>query len=216
MLQGIWHRHRIHWSERRMVISTFYSIVLFCVTSFVIFPYSIQFADQHAGGGVPDLILSNTPVYNVGDPFVYGVFFLIAFIVGLCVMHPKRTPFVLNALSVFILIRSIFVTLTHIGPFATQAVSDFGPAITKAFFGNDFFFSGHTGIPFMMALMFWDDKILRYIFLTWSVFFGVIVLLGHLHYSIDVLSAFFITYAIYHISLYLFPNARALFLSQPV
>jgi hypothetical protein len=34
--------------------------------------------------------------------------------------------------------------------------------------------------------------------------FGVIVLLSHLHYSIDVFAAFFITYSIYHIALKLF------------
>jgi membrane-associated phospholipid phosphatase len=55
-----------------------------------------------------------------------------------------------------------------------------------------------------MALIFWKNKILRYTFIFLSVFFGVIVLLGHIHYSIDVLAAFFITYTIWHISEKLF------------
>jgi membrane-associated phospholipid phosphatase len=133
------------------------------------------------------------------------MFALITFIAALCVIDPKGMPFILNCLSVFVLIRSVFVSLTHLGPFATRVVSDFGPTITKAFFGADFFFSGHTGAPFLMSLIFWDNKTLRYIFLSWSVFFAVIVLLGHLHYSIDVLSAFFITYTIYRLCIWLFP-----------
>ena len=47
---------------------------------------------------------------------------------------------------------------------------------------------------------------LRYLFLAWSVFFGIVVLLGHLHYTIDVLSAFFITYGIVDIAKWLFPT----------
>jgi membrane-associated phospholipid phosphatase len=55
-----------------------------------------------------------------------------------------------------------------------------------------------------MALILWDNRLLRYIFLCASVVFGVVVLLGHLHYSIDVFAAFFITYGIYQIATKLF------------
>lgn len=204
-------RHKQHWLEEHRTIETLISITAFALCYLVIFPYSINFANTHAGSSVPDLILSNIPVYNVADFFVYGMFALVTFITALCVIDPKGTPFILNCLSIFVLIRSVFVSLTHLGPFATRVVSDFGPTITNAFFGADFFFSGHTGAPFLMALIFWDNRTLRYIFLVWSVFFAVIVLLGHLHYSIDVLSAFFITYSIYRICTWLFPADYSLF-----
>jgi hypothetical protein len=102
--------------------------------------------------------------------------------------------------------------MTHVGNFSTQAASTFGPAITRSFFGSDFFFSGHAGAPFLMALIFWDAPLLRYIFLAWSVFFSVIVLLGHLHYTIDVAAAYFITYGIYHIARWLFWREHGLFI----
>ncbi len=199
-------RHYRHWVEENRWFETLLSMAAFAICYFVIFPFSIDFANSHAGGSVPDIILSNIPVYNVVDFFVYGMFALITFIGALCLLDPKGSPFILNCLSIFVLIRSVFVSLTHLGPFATHAVSDFGPIITNAFFGADFFFSGHTGAPFLMALIFWENKVLRYIFLLWSFFFAAIVLLGHLHYSIDVLSAFFITYSVYHICRWLFPS----------
>jgi hypothetical protein len=44
--------------------------------------------------------------------------------------------------------------------------------------------------------------------------FGIVVLLGHLHYSIDVLSAFFITYSIYHICELFFKTDKKIFDSK--
>lgn len=65
---------------------------------------------------------------------------------------------------------------------------------------NDLFFSAHTGLPFLLALEFWDNKILRYIFLLSSLGGATLVFLGHIHYSIDVLAAFFITYSVFQIT----------------
>jgi membrane-associated phospholipid phosphatase len=66
--------------------------------------------------------------------------------------------------------------------------------------GNDSFFSGHTGLPFLMAFIYYDRKWLRIIFISLSMIFGAVVLLAHIHYTIDVLSAFFISYGIYRLS----------------
>ena len=87
-------------------------------------------------------------------------------------------------------------------------------SITRSFFGADQFFSAHTGMPFLGALVFWHEKYIRYTFLAAAAFFAVTVLLGHIHYTIDVAAAFFITYAIYHIALWLFPKDHAMFLGE--
>jgi hypothetical protein len=49
--------------------------------------------------------------------------------------------------------------------------------------------------PFLAALCLWHMPRWRYFFLAATVFFGAVVLLGHYHYSIDVLAALFITHA---------------------
>ena len=165
---------------------------------------------------VADLILSNIRVYDVDGIFVYGsvVLFIFFFVVGL--YRINRAPFIMKSVALFTVIRSIFVSLTHISIFPTHiAISS--TFFTKAMFngiftGNDLFFSGHTGLPFLFALMFWNNKILRFIFLGFSVLFATVVLLGHVHYSIDVLSAFFITYSIFHICVFLFKKDWQLFL----
>jgi membrane-associated phospholipid phosphatase len=62
--------------------------------------------------------------------------------------------------------------------------------------------------------MFWDNKKLRFLFLGLSVLFAIVVLLGHLHYSIDVLSAYFITFTIFYICKFLFKKDWQLFLKK--
>jgi hypothetical protein len=177
--------------------------LIFFVGSVYITHLASMFATLKASNPVEDLILSNTQAYNFEFLFVQMAIALCLFVVVLCVRFPRTAPFVLKAVALFIVIRSIFVSLTHIGPFPTKLVleSNLLDFITT---GNDLFFSGHTGLPFLIALIYWDHVYIRRLFIFSSIIFGMVVLLSHLHYSIDVFSAFFITYSIYHIALKLF------------
>lgn len=173
--------------------------------------YAGTYATEVASNSVTDIVLSNVPVFNVEGVFVYGSLVLALYVAGLLLTHPKRIPFTLHSLTLFILIRSAFISFTHIAPYPSQIPLDLGAVASKFIFGGDLFFSGHTGIPFLMALIFWKEKHLRYLFLTWSVVFGTTALLGHLHYTIDVISAFFITYTIFCIAERIFKEERKLF-----
>jgi hypothetical protein len=206
-------RYREYMSRKEFVASVVWSLTLFAA-SFYANEVAIRFATERASNSVTDIILSNTPALPVDNLFIWGTILLILVSVGLSVSHPKRIPFMFKTAALFYIIRSVFLSLTHLAPFAPHLADDFGATINRAFFGGDLFFSGHTGLPFLIALGFWHEKLWRYIFLGISVFFAIIVLLGHIHYTIDVASAFFITYGIYHIALWLFPRDHALFVSD--
>lgn len=169
------------------------------------------YATEKISNSVTDIILSNTRVYDVDGIFVYGSIVLLVLIVLVIFYNPKTFPFTLKSIALFVIIRSIFISLTHLGPFPTTVALDAGNFLNKFTFGGDLFFSGHTGLPFLMSLIFWDHKVFRYIFLAASLVFGGVVLLGHLHYSIDVLAAFFITYSIFHLAEYFFKKDRERF-----
>lgn len=206
-------RYRAHGS-REFYLSLFPALAFF-MASLVVNAAAISFSTERASNPVTDLILSNTPVFDVDMLFVYGTVFGAAVSIFLCLAHPKRIPFALYTVALFFFIRAGFVSLTHIAPFSPHTASDFtSPLVNRMFFGADRFFSGHAGLPFLGALVFWHDKIVRAFFIALSVFFSIIVLMGHLHYSIDVASAYFITYSIYHIALWLFPKERAMLVAD--
>jgi len=186
------------------------SFGLLIISLFVSF-YASAYATAAASNPVTDIVLSNIRVYDVDWAFIDGilVFWIIASV--LLLNEPKRIPFALKSIATFVLIRSIFITLTHIAVFPTHDIIPTTGFMSYFISSDDLFFSAHTGLPFLLALIFWDEKILRYLFIASSVFFGSIVLLGHYHYSIDVAAAFFITYAIYKISEKLFRRDKTLF-----
>lgn len=170
-----------------------------------------KYVNGLSGTPVDDVILKYLPTVNVGFLIVQGALILtaIGFLLFLC--KPKYIFFGLKALAIFTFVRSFLITLTHLGPHPNQLVFNpdgFGFEIYAFIFNitNDFFFSGHTGIPILLALIFWPEKKWRIFFFSVSLVLGVSVLLAHVHYSIDVFAAPFITYSIFSITKFLFPK----------
>jgi len=208
-MKKILNKYKIFATDKRALYSLVFSFVLLAV-SLVINSYAGSYAAREASNSVNDILLSNIPPFDVGWIFIFGPFVLWALVAVLLAKDPKKIAFTIKSIALFVVIRSVFTSLTHIGPFPTQVVLD-SDFIKKFTSGSDLFFSGHTGLPFLMALVFWKDKKLRIIFFLSAVLFGIVVLLAHLHYSIDVLSAFFITYSIYKIAEIWFKKDKELF-----
>ncbi len=196
--------------SQREYISSLFASLIFLIVSLVINWHAGIYATVNASNPVTDIVLSNMRTFAVDGIFVFGTIFFWAFMVFLGLKDPKTIPFLFASVALFVVVRSLFISLTHIGPFPTQIVVD-SNVIDKFAFGGDLFFSGHTGLPYLMALVFWRNTLLRAFFILSSISFGIIVLLAHLHYSIDVLSAFFITYTIYHMAERLFKKEREIF-----
>lgn len=202
--------HQSLWKDRHFILSVIVGFVVL-IAAFVINYFAGVFSNNSISNSVTDIILDNTRTWNVAFIFIQGAVIFWTFVLVSLILEPKRIPFTLKSLALFTVIRSGFIILTHLAPFPTQLVIPSKNLIDMFTFGGDLFFSAHTGGPFLMALIFWDHKYIRYICLASSVIFGVVVLLGHLHYSIDVFAAFFITYSIYHMAKYFFKHDFARF-----
>lgn len=204
-MKRIFAKHLFVWSQNGFIISVLLGLILLA-TSLVINFFAGQYADWSASSKVTDIILDHLPVVNVELVFIEGFGLFLIFVLALVLFEPKRLPFLLKSLALLVGVRSFFIVLTHLGPPVIITAAKLGVVGGKFTFNGDLFFSAHTGIPFLFALIFWRCKVLRWVFVGFSVFFGVIVLLGHLHYSIDVFAAYFITFTIYSIAKYFFPQ----------
>lgn len=192
--------HKQVWT--REFVMTVITGAILLLASLVINYLATMYASERVSLPVTDLILSNIRVFDVDFVIIWGAVFLILFTAIVTLYHPQKIPFILKSVALFVIIRSVFISLTHLGPFSPQVAIDPIRIFNYLGFGTtaDLFFSGHTGQPFLLGLIYWDNKILRNTFFAISAILATSVLLGHLHYSIDVLAAFFITYTIFHIA----------------
>lgn len=167
-----------------------------------------------AAPGVRDIFLDHLPLINLDSVIVGGAIILWGFAWILLIVHPRYLIFSAKAIALYIISRAFFMSLTHVGPYPNEYApgphnDGYGLYHLLTFQGN-FFYSGHTAFPFLLALIFWDNRYLRYLFLILTVLFGASVLLAHVHYSIDVFAAPFIVYGMFVITTKLFPGDYAL------
>ena len=175
--------------------------------------YSFNYSQRPTYNYVGDLILDNIPVIDLS--FIIIEIGLVAIILGTLFVFskPRYVLFTLKAIALLIIIRAFFISLTHVGIHPDGIVPGLGlfdAVYTYLKFQTGLFFSGHTGMPFLMALIFWDNLRARYTFLSLSLIFAVAVLLAHVHYSIDVFAAPFMAYGIFKIAQHFFPRDYAL------
>jgi hypothetical protein len=199
--------HQKIWNKENL-LSLLFGVMLF-VIALILQKFANDYLLSLKGVVVDDLILKNIPVVDLDFFIVQGALILAAVIIILFLAKPKYLFFGLKALAMFIIIRSFFIVLTHLGTMPTQIVLDknsIGFNLYNMLFNssNDFFFSGHTGLPYLMALIFWPEKFWRYTFIGTSILFGASVLLTHFHYSIDVFAAPFITYSLFILTKHIF------------
>lgn len=176
--------------------------------------YELEYSLRPTSNHVGDILLDNLPVVDLNLIVIQGALF--AIVLGtlfVIFFRPRYILFTLKTIALFIAIRAFFISLTHVGIYPGHVYPEpgfFSAIYTYLNFQTGFFFSGHAGMPFLMALIFWREYWVRIVFLTMSLVFAIGVLFAHSHYSIDVFAAPFMAYGIFEMARYLFPRDYAL------
>ncbi len=162
-------------------------------------PFFFQAIQRRSGTLLDDWLLEWLPVHNMSVP----IFICIWAVAALTLVRVIQSP------SIFIIgIWSYcFLTLSRmisIGLFPLEPPKNLRvltDPLSNAFYGEsyitkDLFYSGHTSTVFLMFLVLQkrNDKIFAG---TAALAVGVMLLLQHVHYTIDVIAAPFFTYGVY-------------------
>lgn len=178
-------------------------------------------AERRVAPRVPDLIIDGIryiPWVNHWNYFLW----LAAYIPGsivLLTLDPKRTMRFMVTGGIISLLRGACVLLTGLG--ALSGKDAYGPRLTdpetfraaffsiinpiSVFFENsaniyltkDLFFSGHVATTLSLILYAWPYRMLRSVLLVLHVLVVLSLFFGHIHYSIDVVGAYAITFAVF-------------------
>jgi hypothetical protein len=143
-----------------------------------------------------DLILDNLPFFDVS--LVYDIFCLVPlFLVSIYIVHKKdysRIPMFLVLSGIFYIVRGIFIVLT---PFGNPPMFNGSDHLFNGFsiYELGVYPSGHVGNVFLMLLLV-KDKGYKWLIFICLIVVIIALFLARGHYSIDILSGLFFSYAI--------------------
>ena len=173
--------------------------ILFLAILLIIFPRFLSYIEQR------NAVVFRDPVLEMFTPvdLTEITFALIYVSIIVAIIHfisiPEKLLIVLQAYSLMLVFRMIVMYVTPFdAPETTLPLNDpfvqlfgSGEVLTK-----DLFFSGHTATLFLLFLI-TEKRYLKIIFLICTISVGISVLLQHVHYTVDVLSAPFFAYTSY-------------------
>src|SRR4051812_38891889 len=163
------------------------------------YPYFFLLIQQRPGVGLNDPVLNVLPSIEV-SPYI---FLLIYLTVGLGIFRSAQSPFLFLLLlwSCLFLSLSRMITMSLVPlnpPIGLLPLSD---PILKPFYGRnnitkDLFYSGHTGSVFLMYLIL-QRKWEKTLALIATILVGILLLIQHIHYTIDVIFAPLFVYIVF-------------------
>ncbi len=177
-------------------------LFLILVLSFTfIFKYFFDFVESRSGSYLNDHLLNTIPSYDVS--WVVFFFLYSGILLGLWyhIAHPKTILITFQTYVLVTLVRLCTITLFPLEPPDgyiplrepfVQLFTTNGQIISK-----DLFFSGHMST--ILSLYFSSHrKYIRTFLLFCSFMIGAMVLLQHVHYTIDVIVAVPATFVVYY------------------
>ncbi|MBK6399052.1 MAG: hypothetical protein IPF75_12550 [Bacteroidetes bacterium] len=176
-------------------------ITLLVLSTFTfIFKHFFDYIESRSGTQLGDFLLDNIPAYNVS----WGVFFVLysAIVIGMYThrAHPKTVLIILQTYIIVTFVRMVTITLLPLEPPVgylplrepvVQFFTNGGKIISK-----DLFFSGHVSTVLSVYLGTHLPKTKSVLFVC-VVAMCVLLLVQHVHYTVDVIAALPATWLVY-------------------
>jgi membrane-associated phospholipid phosphatase len=201
-------REQVLWSEaltnRSFKIKFIGGLSLVAIT-LSLYPPFFDYIEQRNGKVLNDFFLQKLPAKNVSTP----VFAIIWSMGALMLYQAIRNPRIaINTTWCFLLIaltRVVSISLWHLNP-PVELIPLIDP-LSNTFYGGkfitkDLFYSGHTATQFLMFLCL-EKRIDKILALISTVVIGILVLIQHVHYTLDVVTAPLFAYICFKVSQWL-------------
>ncbi len=180
----------------------------------------VLWSEARPAPSLPDAVLNLVPYVAWVDRTNY-LLWIVAYIpVGLWLLKKNAELFIryMVTAGILALLRGLCIVATGLGPvhgadlnagLTPEARADvfwrlvnpfafFAPGgSAQVYLTKDLFFSGHTGTTFLLLLYVWRYPTLRWLMLAGHVLVVASIFLSHLHYTIDVIGAYAITFALF-------------------
>jgi hypothetical protein len=188
------------WQLKRFRYKTIIALLLVAII-LIMLPTFFAFIEKRDGMVLQDYVLDAVPAMDVSIPTFTIIWSVVLLVFYRIYQNPRLFLLVAYGFILMCVLRMLTISLLPLNPPPGLIVLK-DPIANIAYGGNgifitkDLFYSGHTGNMFLFFLCLqhkWD----KIIALTASFLVGILVMVQHIHYSIDVIAAFLFTFFIY-------------------
>jgi membrane-associated phospholipid phosphatase len=188
------------WQLKRFRYKTIIALLLVAII-LIMLPTFFAFIEKRDGMVLQDYVLDAIPAMDVSIPTFTIIWSVVLLVFYRIYQNPRLFLLVAYGFFLMCVLRMLTISLLPLNPPPGLIVLK-DPIANIAYGGNgifitkDLFYSGHTGNMFLFFLCLqhkWD----KIIALTASFLVGILVMVQHIHYSIDVIAAFLFTFFIY-------------------
>jgi len=193
--------------KRRQLILIIVLIPVFLLT----LPRFFDYIEKRNGVLFNDLLLAQIPPHNVSVLIFTVIWGMILLILYRSLYNPSIFITYCLTLAIVTVVRIICISLVPLAPPA--GLIPLVDPLSGVFYGEaaitkDLFFSGHTA-TLMVIFLCLERKTDRRIGLMAVIAVAILLVIQHIHYTIDILAAVVIVYTIYSFtSRYVFKNRK--------
>jgi len=188
------------WQNKSFRNKTYVALVLVAII-LLLLPSFFAFIEKREGMVLQDFVLERLPAIDVSIPTFIIIWSVVLLVFYRIYQNPSIFLVVAYGFILMCIARILTISLLPLNP-PPGLITLKDPIANIAYGGNgifitkDLFYSGHTGNMFLFFLCLkakWD----KIIALAASFMVGFLVMVQHIHYSVDVIAAFIFTYFIY-------------------
>ena len=166
----------------------------------------LSFNESRLGYHMFDPILSIVPAIDLSVPLFYITYLSIFFGLILCFTSVRDIIIAVQAMTVLLILRMICMSMVPLEPpiGILPLHDDF---LSRTFYDNkillkDLFFSGHTASIAILAYLI-QHKLWSRTFFIISFIVGTMLIVQHVHYTLDVVCAYMFSFIAYRLGIYL-------------
>jgi len=153
--------------------------------------FFFQYIQKREGTVLNDFVLNAVPVVNVSVPLFIAIWCMGVYMGVKAIVEPRLLLIFTWAFIFLTAFRVICIWLVALNP--PLGLINLSDPLANSFYGKNFitkdlFYSGHTSTIFLIFLCL-EKKWEKFMALAATIIVGVLVLVQHIHYTVDVAAA---------------------------